>query len=170
MSEENSKQVRDVATISPEAETLVAQGLAMAGRDMSQPISEIRSTLRKAYVPSSNAVVDATGVSLSERRIEGVTCMVIDPPSLRTNRGFIYLFGGGFAVGSPLEDLPISAKLAAKTGARVIAPEYPLAPENPYPAALNSCAEVISAILDENPKACLCGEPAGGNLALAAVH
>ncbi|WP_338550999.1 alpha/beta hydrolase fold domain-containing protein [Roseovarius phycicola] len=161
---------QEFAEISLEAETLAAQAIATTLRDFGQPISEIRAMLREANAPVSSDVIEVTGVTLSERMIEGVTCMVIDPPVPRGNREIIYLFGGGFSVGSPFEDLPISAKLAEKTGARVIAPHYPLAPENPFPAALNVCEDVISTLLNENPGACLCGESAGGNLALATVH
>lgn len=84
------------AEISLEAETLAAQAIATTGRDFSQPISEIREMLREANAPVSSDVIEVTGVSLSERMIEGVTCMVIDPPVPRGNREIIYLFGEGF--------------------------------------------------------------------------
>ena len=137
---------------------------------MNRPVSDIRESSRAACESAVNAAVRATGVTLSERVISDVTSMVIDPPEPRSDRQIVYLFGGGFTLGSPFEDLPISASLSAKTGARVIAPEYPLAPEHPYPAALDACTDVIASILQDAPGACLCGESAGGNLALAAVH
>ncbi len=156
--------------ISEAARALADQAAAAPGRDMSRPVSEIRESARAACASRCNAAVKATGVALSERVISGVTCMVIDPPGPHSSRQIVYLFGGGFTLGSPFEDLPISASLSAKTGARVIAPEYPLAPEHPYPAALDACARVIASILADAPGTCLCGESAGGNLALAAVH
>lgn len=170
MTEPRSRKPQDVAVISEAAKALAAQAAETPGRDMSRPVWEIRESSRAASASASNAAVKATGVTLCERVISDVTCMVIDPPRRRSNRQIVYLFGGGFTLGSPFEDLPISASLSAKTGARVIAPEYPLAPEYPYPAALDACANVIASILADEPGVCLCGESAGGNLALGAVH
>ena len=170
MTEARSRKPQDVAVISEAAKALADHAAATSGRDMSRPVSEIRCSSRAACASACNAAIEATGVTLSERVISDVTCMVIDPPEPRSKRQIVYLFGGGFTLGSPFEDLPISASLSAKTGAQVIAPEYPLAPEHPYPAALDACTNVIASILEEAPGACLCGESAGGNLALAAVH
>lgn len=153
--------------ISPEAEALAAQAQS---RDLSLPLDAIRTKLREESKPGCALVIAKTGVTLSQQKIAGVQCMVITPPDPRVGRKLVYLFGGGFTLGSPFEDLPISASLAAKTGAVVIAPHYPLAPEHPYPAALDACIAVISSVLAETPGACLCGESAGGNLALAALH
>lgn len=166
----NSQNGKAVASISAEAAALADETEKQPGRDMTQPVAEIRATARATYAPASNAVVEATGVTLSERDVAGVSCMVINPPEPRPGRRFVYLFGGGFTLGSPFEDLPISAPLAAKTGAQVIAPHYPLAPEHPFPAALDACTAVIAGVLAETPDACLCGESAGGNLALGSVH
>ncbi|MEM8881487.1 MAG: alpha/beta hydrolase [Pseudomonadota bacterium] len=162
-------RIHGVAAISSEAQELVARAIEMPARDMSLPIAEIRNRTRADCTPASKAALERTGVTLSEREIECVRCMVIDPPALKSNREIVYLFGGGFCQGSPFEDLPISAHLAAKTGARVIAPSYPLAPEHPYPAALDALTPLVSAILEDTPSACLCGESAGGTLALASV-
>lgn len=170
MTEPPSGKPRNVAVISEAARALAARTAETPGRDMSRPVCEIRESSRAASASACNAAVKATGVTLSERMISNVTCMVIDPPEPRSDRQIVYLFGGGFTLGSPFEDLPISASLSAKTGARVIAPDYPLAPEHPYPAALDACANVIASILADAPGACLCGESAGGNLALGAVH
>ena len=58
----------------------------------------------------------------------------------------VFLFGGGFIQGSPFEDLPISAALAAKTGATVICPHYRLAPEHPFPAGLDDVTTVAGVL------------------------
>ncbi|WP_170361985.1 alpha/beta hydrolase [Ruegeria arenilitoris] len=155
------------AAISAKAASYAEQA---AIRDLTQPLPEMRAMLREDYADSCTAAVEMSGVALSDETIGGVRCMVITPAEPRPGRRLVYLFGGGFTLGSPFEDLPISAWLAAKTGAVVIAPDYPLAPEAPYPAALDACTAVISSVLAETPGACLCGESAGGNLALAAVH
>lgn len=160
---------RNVALISQEAQALVRQTIASSGLDLSLPVTDLRDRMRDANTPASNAVLKSTGVTLSERMVGGVSCMIIEPPEPHPERVIVYLFGGGFTVGSAFEDLPISARLAVKTGATVISPDYPLAPERPYPAARDACVSVLSSVLDETPQTCLCGESAGGNLALASL-
>lgn len=62
--------------------------------------------------------------------------------------------------------------LVARTGAHVVAPDYRLAPEHPFPAAIQDCADTVAAIVDHGDDhglvgaACvLGGDSAGGNLA-----
>ncbi len=145
----------------------MAETLAGPARDLTGPVSEIRARVREAFTPACEAVIADTGVTLSDRVIAGVPSMVIDPPRKHGTRKIVYFFGGGFALGSPFEDIPISAALAVQTGAQVIAPIYPLAPENPFPAGLDACTAVARAVLEEDPDTCIVGESAGGNFALA---
>ncbi|MEK6205412.1 MAG: alpha/beta hydrolase [Amylibacter sp.] len=82
----------------------------------------------------------------------------------------MYVLGDGFTAGIPLEDIPISASLAAKTGAQVISPAYRLATEHPFPAALDDISAVARQIFTNNHSACIAGVSAGANLALALMH
>ena len=75
-------------------------------------------------------------------------------------------------MGSPREDLIVSAALAAHAGARVVAPWYRLAPEHPYPAAIDDCTAVHAVVAGDpscGPLA-LAGESAGGNAALCLLR
>lgn len=82
------------------------------------------------------------------------------------------LHGGGFCLGSPIDDDHINARLA-QTGILTIALPYPLAPRSPFPIALASIASQIrKAISDldlpiDVSRLGLIGFSAGGNLALA---
>ncbi|MEM1275381.1 MAG: alpha/beta hydrolase [Pseudomonadota bacterium] len=113
-------------------------------------------------------IVAQAGVTLDEEVIAGVRCLTITPRDLTGEAPILYLFGGAYIMGGPLEDLPLSAKIAAKTGRRVIAPHYRLAPENPFPAGLDDCSTVAAALAEAGPFA-IAGESAGGNLALAST-
>lgn len=62
--------------------------------------------------------------------------------------------------GSPFEDLTIAVPLAAETGAEVVIPHYRLAPESPWPAAIDDGFSVFKEMSSE-PLA-LVGESAGG--------
>lgn len=157
--------------ISAAADKLARQAARQAARDFtSQPLPEFRAMQETDGAPLSAAAVERHGVRLSEVEIASINCLVIDPAEVQGDRRIVYLFGGGFTVGSPTLDLPISAALAAHTGAQVICPYYPLAPEHPFPAARDACGKVSREILRQFPNTALVGESAGGNLALSVVH
>lgn len=82
----------------------------------------------------------------------------------------IYLHGGGRVVGSAKAYRAFAANLALHAGMDVILPEYPLAPENPYPAALDSLVALYRALPDygvDPATVVLAGDDAGAGLALS---
>lgn len=86
----------------------------------------------------------------------------------------LYLHGGGWCFGSINSCSRYCAALAAEADICVIALDYPLAPENPYPAALNSCADAFDYLVShadslgiDPSRISAGGDSAGGNLALA---
>lgn len=79
----------------------------------------------------------------------------------------LYLHGGGFVGGSPLTHRTITAAFA-RANFCVFAPEYRLAPEHPFPAALDDVVAAWTAFSQGGP-AVVAGDSAGGNLALALV-
>lgn len=79
----------------------------------------------------------------------------------------LYLHGGGFIACSARTYRPITGRLALG-GFRVFAPDYRLAPEHPFPAAVEDAAAVWRALAAAGPAA-LAGDSAGGNLALAVM-
>ncbi len=109
------------------------------------------------------------GVSTSWTTLAGQRCLEITPNGAVPSGTLLFLYGGGFVAGGPLEDLPISAALAKGAGLRVLSPEYPLAPEHPFPAASDAVEAMIRAVAQEGPYM-LVGESAGGNLALCAAQ
>jgi acetyl esterase/lipase len=87
-----------------------------------------------------------------------------------TWRGTIFhLHGGGFALGSAEGSVGLASDLARKTGMRAVTIDYRLAPENPYPAALQDATAAYRSLLDQvgDPASVIVtGESAGGNLAI----
>jgi epsilon-lactone hydrolase len=82
----------------------------------------------------------------------------------------LYLHGGGYVTCSPASHRDSIARIAHVTGARVVAPYYSLAPEHPYPAALEDVLAVYRALLREGTspdQLVLGGDSAGGGLAVA---
>ncbi len=84
----------------------------------------------------------------------------------------VYIHGGGYVVGSSKSYRNTLASLAHASNAEVVALDYRLAPENPYPAALEDCRAVLLAMLDEAAKRPLfmAGDSAGAALCLATLQ
>lgn len=83
----------------------------------------------------------------------------------------LYVHGGGFVLGSPASHRGVAARLAQLTGRPVLAASYRLAPEHPFPAAVEDLQATWRALTlgGERPVA-LAGDSAGGWLALALVR
>ncbi|MDH2327102.1 alpha/beta hydrolase [Cereibacter sp. SYSU M97828] len=86
-------------------------------------------------------------------------------PALRWGSGLrtiLYFHGGGWVVGSPRSHAGICQRLATACDATVIAPEYRLAPEHPFPAAQQDALACLRAL---RAGVIVAGDSAGGNLA-----
>jgi acetyl esterase/lipase len=83
---------------------------------------------------------------------------------------FLYLHGGGYCTGSPATHRAITGHLAATCRARVFAADYRLAPEHPFPAAVDDAVAAYRGLLDRvaDPAAVIvAGDSAGGGLSVA---
>lgn len=81
-----------------------------------------------------------------------------------------YIHGGGFVSCSARTHRPVTATLARLTGFRVFSLKYSLAPEDPFPAALDDAAAAYEWLLAQNiapSKIALAGDSAGGGLVLS---
>ena len=130
-------------------------------------LPKLREETRAFIAPAVERVLRSTNVSTHETIVAGVKCLEVLPPERSADWRILYGFGGGFVQGSPFEDLTIAAPLCAMTGARVIIPEYRLAPEHPWPAAIDDGFAVYEAMA--GTKFALVGESAGGNWALSLI-
>ncbi|MGW9172448.1 alpha/beta hydrolase [Streptomyces decoyicus] len=61
----------------------------------------------------------------------------------------VWMHGGGFVLGGPNAEDATCRRLAAELGIAVIAPDYRLAPENPYPAAFDDCYAALNWVADQ---------------------
>ena len=103
---------------------------------------------------------------------DGVPCEWIIPPNSLAEPVLIYLHGGGFVYGLTPLHLQMAAYLAQKIGMRILMVDYRLAPEYPYPAALNDCVTAYRWLLKQGlsaQKIVMAGDSAGGNLTLTSL-
>lgn len=109
------------------------------------------------------------GCAVDVVEIAGVACERLTPVTARPGRTLIYLHGGGYQVGSPRSHRFLAARLADRAGCDAVVPDYRMAPEAPFPAAVDDALAVYRALLAGGPAEgiVLGGDSAGAGLALA---
>jgi acetyl esterase/lipase len=112
------------------------------------------------------------GWSASARDL-GRSAELLSGPSAAATRMILYFHGGGFGIGSLKSHRGLASQLGHAAQSQVLTLDYRLAPENPYPAALEDAVTAYRMLLDEGraPQSIvLMGDSAGGGLAIAAAQ
>jgi epsilon-lactone hydrolase len=107
-------------------------------------------------------------VEVAHVEIGGVAALRLVPPAA-TGAALLYLHGGGYVIGSARSGAGLAAALALRTKATAYSLDYRLAPEHPFPAAVEDGLAAYRALLDAHDPAQLvvAGDSAGGGIALA---
>lgn len=111
-----------------------------------------------------------TGVTIEQTMLGDVPAEKLSAAGARADRAMLYIHGGGFVAGKPANRRALTGRLAAKLDATVYAIEYRLAPEHPFPAGLDDCANAYRALVTSGipPRGIVVGgDSAGGNLSFA---
>ena len=109
-------------------------------------------------------------VVVLEEEAGGVPYERVVAPGADPDAVVLHLHGGGYGIGSPAGYRGLAARLSAASGAAVLVPDYRLAPEHPFPAALEDAARAYRWLTHEAPPPggmALSGDSAGAGLALA---
>lgn len=85
-------------------------------------------------------------------------------------RALLHLHGGAYTVGSPRSHRGLAALLAAASSSVVYLPDYRLAPEHPYPAALQDAVLAAEELAGRYERFAISGDSAGGGLAVATAR
>lgn len=97
----------------------------------------------------------------------------VTTPASRPDRVILYLHGGGYLLGSPTSHRALTAQLAEASGASIVSLDYRLAPEHPYPAAVEDAVAAYRWLIEDKAIApaqiAIAGDSAGGGLAIAAL-
>lgn len=102
----------------------------------------------------------------------GVPAEWIAAPGIDAERAVLYLHGGGYAIGSINTHRRLAYDISAASGARVLVIDYRLAPEHPFPAAVDDAAAAWRWMLAQglDPKRiAIAGDSAGGGLTIATL-
>ena len=109
------------------------------------------------------------GTHVTELTISGVRTETVTVIGERPKRTVLHFHGGGYCVGSAKMAQGWAARLAAQAACQVVVPEYRLAPEHPFPAALDDARDLLRALPgDVDPASVvLSGDSAGAGLAMS---
>jgi acetyl esterase/lipase len=151
----------------PQLEKLVAQ-------IRSRPAPAVRD------VGESRRRFEKTGASLGgapDAKCEtvdagGVSAEWVAAPGVDEGRAVLYLHGGGYAIGSLNTHRRLAYDISAASGARVLLIDYRLAPEHPFPAAVDDATTSWQWLKQQglaDSRLAIAGDSAGGGLTLATL-
>lgn len=119
---------------------------------------------RRARLAAFAAAAPPSPEPVREERVGGVRALRLIPDGACGR--IVYLHGGAYVLGSADTHIRLGSTYARASGAELVSVNYRLAPEHPYPAAIDDAVAIWSALGDKVPTALL-GDSAGGGLALA---
>jgi monoterpene epsilon-lactone hydrolase len=139
----------------------------MAERPAPPPPANLQE-LRDRIDTNAGGLPLADGVTAEAVEIGGVSCIVCRPDGVGDDAPvLVYLHGGGFRMASALAYRSFGSHIAKAMDGRVVLVDYRLAPENPFPAALDDTEAVYRGLLDQGVRPeqiAVAGDSAGGGL------
>ena len=131
-------------------------------------VSELRRRLRElAATQPLPADVTVTAAALGGVPTAEITIGGIEPRHV-----VLYFHGGVYVIGDAFQAAGLASEVGRRTGAKVISVDYRLAPEHPYPAAVNDALAAYEGLLRGGTAPsdiAFAGESAGGGLAIATL-
>ncbi len=147
---------------SPESTSVIAMLRAQPIAVSSDP-----AAMRASFEQMSSLMPVAADATVEETVANGVPAEWVSTPAADPTRAVLYIHGGAWVIGSPKTHRALTAEISRASGARVLAIDYRMAPENPYPAALDDCVAAYQSLLDSgisHARIAIAGDSAGGSL------
>jgi epsilon-lactone hydrolase len=143
---------------------ILRQGAFPAGGDVNEQRRALRELLSAQPLPAEVTVTAAAlgGVPTAEITVDGI----------ETRHVVLYFHGGVYVMGDAFLSADLASQVGRRTHAKVISVDYRLAPEHPYPAAVDDALAAYEALLQNGIAAsdiAFAGESAGGGLAIATL-
>ena len=122
---------------------------------------------RGAFDAMMESVLPHDDVTFEHDTVGGIPGIWVTPAHCRPDEAIIHLHGGWFNFGSANAFRHLVAHIAARSGVRAFVPDYRLAPEHPFPAAVDDVLACYLGLHERNiSRIAVTGDSAGGNLAL----
>jgi monoterpene epsilon-lactone hydrolase len=132
--------------------------------DVAELRSGFEALMRTIPVPSD--------VRKASTAVGGVDAVEVTVDGIDSANVILYFHGGVYVIGSADSSVPLVADLARRTNAKVISVNYRLAPENPYPAAVEDARATYEGLISQGvdpSNIAISGESAGGGLTAAVL-
>ncbi len=145
-------------------DAILRQSAFPVGSDVDEQRQQLRALLSAQPLPDEVTVTEAAlgGVKTAEITVDGV----------EPRHTVLYFHGGVYVMGDAFLAAGLASQVGRRTKARVVSVDYRLAPEHPYPAAVDDALAVYQALLDaglDPADVVFAGESAGGGLAVATL-
>ena len=130
------------------------------------PLAEMRANFERL----GSAMPVGGGIEHEDVTVAGLPAEWTRTPDSRPDAAILHLHGGGYVLGSPRTTRSVTAGLARHTGLPVLVPDYRLAPEHPFPAAIEDAVAAYSWLTDQGldpGRIVISGDSAGGGLTMA---
>jgi acetyl esterase/lipase len=131
-------------------------------------VSELRRLLREL----TSAQPLPAGVTVTAAALGGVPTAEITVDGVEPRHVVLYFHGGVYVLGDAVQAAGLASQVGRRTRAKVISVDYRLAPEHPYPAAVDDALAAYEALLNNGTAPsdiAFAGESAGGGLAVATM-
>jgi acetyl esterase/lipase len=146
--------------------------LRLTTKSMWRPGLDILAVRAHAAKMDARLARKAPPVAIEQVDIAGVRATWYGEPGLAARGTVLYLHGGAWCIHLPGVYRGLATKLSSLTGMRVLLPDYRLAPEHPFPAAIDDCLAVYRWLIEQGygqrPLA-VAGDSAGGSLTLVTL-
>ena len=128
-----------------------------------QPVEQMRA----AFAAFMGTFPIPDDVQRAPTELAGRPAVLVEPEGNAQPGTILYFHGGSFSLGSPETAMVITANLVRRTRVRAISLDYRLAPEHPFPAAIEDCVAAFRSLLDSDidpASIVFAGDSAGGGL------
>ncbi len=151
---------------SPQLQQVIDAIKTLAGKASDASVEELRAINEQMARPAEPDVESEPVVA------NGVSAAWISAPGAAADRAVLYLHGGGYIMGSLNTHRDLMGRISRAAQARVLGLDYRLAPEHPFPAAVDDTVAGYQFLLDQGlppQRLAIAGDSAGGALTLAAM-
>ena len=128
--------------------------------------------LRQMYDGLGGQFPTASDVTVTPVTVNGVPAEWTVSPAASDDKVVLYLHGGGYVIGSILSHRHLASEIGRAAGTKSLAIDYRLAPEHPFPAAVEDALAAYRHLLDAGYKPgsiAIAGDSAGGGLTVATL-
>jgi monoterpene epsilon-lactone hydrolase len=133
------------------------------------PLAAVRGAIDKLFIHQTDVECTRERISLGDADAELITAKGVT----KEDGAILYIHGGGFVVCSIDSHRGLAERLSQEANAAVLLVGYRLAPEHPFPAALDDSVAGYQWLLDQGyapSQLAIAGDSAGGGLALTTLH